>query len=665
MAVPQRVFSDSTLEDEFNRKGYVKVPFLSLAEIEELKTAFFNTIAQSGGAKTTDDVDFATKEEITYDFTFIDRNPEYKKRVYDIITKAFQKRTSELLNDYRPIIANFIRKKEGGGEVPMHQNWAFVDEEKYSSVSVWVPLVDSNEENGTLEMVDGSHKKFGQYRGPMIPWELRHLKEEIVSRHLTPMNVKAGEGVILDDSIVHYSNINKTPGLRLAIQLIMVPREAPTVHYHYDREDDAANIKMLETDLDFYMNFHPWLKPKGYKVLRSIPFKEENYSYTDFLKALAGPRFDGLSQHSHLHYAPLFKDADSQKKFEKDGFVKVPLLNESEVTQLRDYYHSLQHDHIGAYGFHISLENKSQDYVNGVFEKLFATFVPKLNALLNEYKTFTASYVIKEAGLQNIVPPHQDWSFVDERNFCSATVWVPLMDVNKNNGALGVIRGSHRLLNYPRSSPSPQAKSILSDHAFTLFPFVEIVDMKAGEALIFDNRLVHASPPNTTGISRIAAGIGITQKDAVLRHYYQVPGPDERIEVYEVDQAFFPKYNNGVMSALFDQGRRPEKLKCIKAYKKNLPRFSSEEMKALIISLEGVKENKTLMAELAGLYNYNPDGTPKQRPSKKEELTIEVKQPVEEKVAEVQESAWRDNRTFFQKYTPSNILAEIRHRLSK
>ena len=129
-----------------------------------------------------------------------------------------------------------------------------------------------------------------------------------------------------------------------------------------------------------------------------------------------------------------------------------------------------------------------------MFNKLFSTFVPKLDLLLDHYKTFTASYVIKRAGLQNIVPPHQDWSFVDEREFCSATVWVPLMDVNKNNGALGVIPGSHRLLNYPCSSPSHKP-SILSDHAFTLFPFVEIVDMKAGEALIFDNRLVHALRP--------------------------------------------------------------------------------------------------------------------------------------------------------------------------
>lgn len=290
--MPNVVFKDKVLEEKFNQQGYVKVPFLSEEEVAHLKTKFFETIEESGGPKTSGEVDFETKGAITYDFTFIDKNVEYKKKVFKIITDIFQKKADEYLNGYKPIIANYIRKKEGGGEVPMHQNWAFVDEEKYTSVSIWVPLVDSNEENGTLQMVDGSHKRFGKLRGPMIPWELEAVKKQIIQHHLSPMNVKAGEGVILDDSIVHYSNINKTPGLRLAIQLIMIPESASSIHYHLDRTLDATKVQVLETDLDFYMNFHPWLKPVGKKELRTEKFKEKIYSYPDFLNGLKGKRFD-------------------------------------------------------------------------------------------------------------------------------------------------------------------------------------------------------------------------------------------------------------------------------------------------------------------------------------------------------------------------------------
>jgi ectoine hydroxylase-related dioxygenase (phytanoyl-CoA dioxygenase family) len=85
--------------------------------------------------------------------------------VFDIIVKQFEQEYNNVLADYKPIIANFIRKKTDGGEVPLHQNWAFVEETKYTSVSIWCPLVDSTVENGTLQVVPGSHKRFGLQRG--------------------------------------------------------------------------------------------------------------------------------------------------------------------------------------------------------------------------------------------------------------------------------------------------------------------------------------------------------------------------------------------------------------------------------------------------------------------------------------------------------------------
>jgi ectoine hydroxylase-related dioxygenase (phytanoyl-CoA dioxygenase family) len=99
------------------------------------------------------------EHEITYDFTFIDKNIAYKQAVFDSITEYFKPHVEKWLSDYRPIIANYIRKKVQGGEVPLHQNWAFADEKKYTTVSIWCPLVDSTIENGTLQVVPGILKK--------------------------------------------------------------------------------------------------------------------------------------------------------------------------------------------------------------------------------------------------------------------------------------------------------------------------------------------------------------------------------------------------------------------------------------------------------------------------------------------------------------------------
>jgi Phytanoyl-CoA dioxygenase (PhyH) len=286
------MFHSEALQQQFERDGYVIIDLLNQEQVTQLKQTYFDLEQVRGGMRKEYDVQFDEQKEITYDFTFIDSNIEYKRIVFDKITEVFLPLVNNFLNDYQPIIANFIHKSSEKGEVPLHQNWAFVDEWKYTSVSVWCPLVDSNEANGTLQVVPGSHKRFAPVRGPLIPWELEGLKEDIINDFMVPMNIKAGQAVILDDSIVHYSAPNRTDGLRLAIQLIMIPPGVPSIHYYMDSEGDKPAVKVFEVDKDFYMAFHPWLKPKEQKLVKTLPYKKESYDRGRFEKELTGKAID-------------------------------------------------------------------------------------------------------------------------------------------------------------------------------------------------------------------------------------------------------------------------------------------------------------------------------------------------------------------------------------
>ncbi|MFT4600101.1 MAG: hypothetical protein ACI857_000271 [Arenicella sp.] len=346
----------------------------------------------------------------------------------------------------------------------------------------------------------------------------------------------------------------------------------------------------------------------------------------------------------------IFKDKSHQDQFDNKGFVKLSLLDSHEVKTLLGFYQKQNFNNKIEGGFHISLDNADQELVTSVGDRIKEVIAPKAKDFLDDCQVFTSSFVIKEPGLKNIVPPHQDWTFVDEDKFCSATLWTPLMDVTEENGALGVIPSSHKLFNHPRSSPSPQSKSALADHVFTLFPFVEIVEMKAGETLIFNNKLIHASPPNLTDSPRIAVGIGITQKEAKLRHYYHIPNSKPaQLEVYEVEQEFYTYYNNKRLSDLYDNGKSPEKLKKLDTVERITPDLSKEEMESLIKTIDGIQENLPLMENLAKLFNYNTKDMEPQK-SGTESKTVEVA------------NKW-DNRTFFQKYSPGNIIKEIIWRL--
>jgi ectoine hydroxylase-related dioxygenase (phytanoyl-CoA dioxygenase family) len=286
------VFKDDELEEEFQRNGYVRLPFISAEEVDFLKQRFFDTLPQSGGQISSAETGMENSLLITYDFTFIDKNPAYKREVFNIIYTHFKPHVDKLLDHYKPIIANYIRKQPNDGEVPLHQNWAFADERKCTTISIWCPLVDGTIENGTLQVVPGSHKRFGENRGPKIPWELENIQKAIIDKYLVPLETKAGDCVILDDSIVHYSDVNKTSGLRLAIQLICIPEEFPSLHYHMDHSVSSDTIEVLEVDKEFYMEFNPWKFPEHTKKVGEKKFRYQPLNEKEFSGMLFGQRFD-------------------------------------------------------------------------------------------------------------------------------------------------------------------------------------------------------------------------------------------------------------------------------------------------------------------------------------------------------------------------------------
>ena len=282
------MFYDTEMQRKFDRDGYVIIDLLSPDQVKYYIDQYFELESTRGGNRKEYDIQFEKdkEKEITYEFTFIDSNVDYKKTVFRKVSEQFKPLIDKYLVDYQPIIANYIHKTSHKGEVPMHQNWAFVDEWKYTSVSIWCPLVDSYKENGALQVVPGSHKRFAPVRGPLIPWELEHLKNELVAHDMIPMEIKAGQAVILDDSIIHYSAPNMTDGLRLAIQLIMIPPGVPSIHYHMTEENGKKIIKMYEVDQEFYMQFHPWLKPKEQKLISSFPYKKVEIDYPKFKRMM-------------------------------------------------------------------------------------------------------------------------------------------------------------------------------------------------------------------------------------------------------------------------------------------------------------------------------------------------------------------------------------------
>jgi hypothetical protein len=83
-----------------------------------------------------------------------------------------------------------------------------------------------------------------------------------------------------------------TQDLRLAIQLILIPSEVPSIHYHTNPSVDKEKVDVLEVDTDFYMKFNPWMQPEGAKLIDSFHHEFKPLSIDEFEIKLRGKRFD-------------------------------------------------------------------------------------------------------------------------------------------------------------------------------------------------------------------------------------------------------------------------------------------------------------------------------------------------------------------------------------
>lgn len=241
--------------------------------------------------------------------------------------------------------------------------------------------------------------------------------------------------------------------------------------------------------------------------------------------------------------AMVFKDRFLQAEYADVGFTKTNLLSALEVEQLLDEIAKLRpgnryiaSDATKPNSYHITFMDPNRDYRRGVFQLVNQYFSKKLRLLLPEYYILNASLIVKPPG-GGVFQVHHDWSYLADITQICMTVWCPLIDANLENGTIHVVPKSNQLVHEYRAVNTPCYFDDI--HQAILDHWLQPVPTQAGDALFWDNHMIHWSGCNFTNSPRIAVQITCAPKQFQPVFFFYDQEFPSRLEIYEADQQFW------------------------------------------------------------------------------------------------------------------------------
>lgn len=270
------VLKSPELQEQLNREGIIQVDFLSETEINQLDSLFHELHDQ--------------RDDIPYDKLFTCQHSldvEYRKRMTTEIGKIIEPLLDRYFSDVKTTVYTFQIKGIGpNSELMVHQDWSFArEDEGFRTYTFWISLVDSDHTNGTLSVLRGSHLFAGDVRGAGLLPSFNGKQSDIVPL-LETLSIKAGQLVLFDGGLIHYSAPNLSNAIRVSVMTNIIPSGAEFYVYFQDKDNPKVADEYLVPD-DFIMRYKDFeaeyeTPPSFGSKTRSIEKEQINFDSSEF-----------------------------------------------------------------------------------------------------------------------------------------------------------------------------------------------------------------------------------------------------------------------------------------------------------------------------------------------------------------------------------------------
>jgi ectoine hydroxylase-related dioxygenase (phytanoyl-CoA dioxygenase family) len=231
----------------------------------------------------------------------------------------------------------------------------------------------------------------------------------------------------------------------------------------------------------------------------------------------------------------IFKLPQHQAHFNEFGYVIIDAHLEKEIDEMlafiQPHLSDLSSD------FYYSLIANDFEENKNIKEKIKAGLQSFYKTHLVDYKSLNESFLVKPANTKDELLLHQDWCYTYEDKFPSLTLWMPLCDVDENNGALFFAQDSHRWFHNLRSCGFPTAR--ISSIDLPADKLQKLV-MKKGQVLLFHPATFHGSFPNNTNQHRAVVTSVVLPAIAPYVYFHALKdGQEKNVKVFKLDDDVF------------------------------------------------------------------------------------------------------------------------------
>lgn len=199
-----------------------------------------------------------------------------------------------------------------------------------------------------------------------------------------------------------------------------------------------------------------------------------------------------------------FKDPVLQEQFDTEGYVIVPLLCADSVAQINAVAREIlptapiyndPEDNLYSTYFDVSRQQAASD-------KLMAVAAPKLMEMFSGFTVFSGDLFYKAPHVKRM-RVHLHRPFIAQYEHTVINCWCPLEDCGESNAVLQIVPRSHIIHQTVQGARTHEYWSGFEDKIPE--KYLKTFSIRAGEAILFNDALLHGASHNLQAKPRVVA----------------------------------------------------------------------------------------------------------------------------------------------------------------